>query len=156
MEGHPMPAKPIPDGYHTVTPYLISKDAARAIDFYKKAFGAEELMRFTDPSGKVGHAELKFGDSPIMMADEHPEMGYRGPQSLGGSTVGILLYVTDVDARFRQAISAGAKSLQPVMDKPYGDRAGTLEAAFGHVWTIATQKEDMTLEEMERRMKASG
>src|SRR5712692_6768313 len=111
-----MAVKPIPEGYHTVTPYLIVKGAAGAIDFYKQAFGATELMRLADPSGKVGHAEIKIGNSPIMLADEFPEMGIRGPRSLGGSPVIMLLYVEDVDARFSQAVAAGAKVLRPVKD----------------------------------------
>src|SRR5439155_26658746 len=108
--------KPIPEGYQSVTPYLIVKGAAQAIEFYKRALGATELMRFADPSGGVGHAEIKIGNSPIMLADEHPEMGYRGPQSLGGTAVSLLVYVEDVDARFSQAIAAGAKALRPVKD----------------------------------------
>ena len=109
-----MAVQPIPAGYHTVTPYLIVRDAANAIDFYKQAFGALELFRMAGPGGKIGHAEIKIGDSPIMLADEFPEMGFRGPESLGGSGVGILLYVEDVDGRFNQAIAAGGKELKPV------------------------------------------
>src|SRR5437763_14338970 len=120
-----MSVKPIPDGYHTATPYLIVKGAAEAIEFYKKAFGAKELMRFADPSGKVGHAEIKIGDSPIMLADEYPDMGIRSPQTLGGSPVIILLYVHDVDALTQQALAAGAKVERPVTDQFYGDRSGT-------------------------------
>jgi PhnB protein len=150
-----MIAKPIPEGYHTATPYLIVKDAARALEFYKKAFGAKELMRFADPGGKIGHAEIKIGNSPIMLADEHPDMGFRGPQSLGGSSVCILLYVEDVDAWFKRAIAAGGTELKPVKDQFYGDRSGTLTDPFGHVWTISTHKEDVPLEEMHRRMKAA-
>lgn len=150
-----MAPKPIPEGYHTATPYLIVKGAAEAIEFYKKAFGARELMRFADPSGKVGHAEIKIGNSPIMLADEYPDMGYRGPQSLGGSAVSILLYVEDVDRLFAQAIAAGGKVDRPVKDQFYGDRSGTLKDPFGHVWTIATHKEDLSPEEMHRRAAAS-
>jgi len=149
-----MAVKPIPDGYHTATPYLIVRDAARAIAFYIQAFGATELMRFADPRGKVGHAEIKIGDSPIMLADEFPEMGHRSPQSLGGAAVSILLYVEDVDARFSQAIAAGAKALKPVAEQFYGDRSGTLQDPFGHMWTLATHKEDVTLEEIHRRFEA--
>ena len=149
-----MAAKPIPVGYHTATPYLIARNAADAIEFYKRAFGATELMRLADPSGKVGHAEIKIGNSPIMLADEFPEMGFRGPQSLGGSAVSILLYVEDVDARFSQAIAVGAKALRPVTDQFYGDRSGTLEDPFGHVWTIATHKEDISPEEIYKRFEA--
>src|SRR5262245_30779118 len=122
-----MAVNPIPAGYHTATPYLIVRDAARAIEFYTRAFGAAELMRFADPHGRVGHAEIKIGDSPIMLADEVPEMGYCSPQSLGGAAVSIMLYVEDVDARFSQAIAAGAKARKPVADQFYGDRSGTLE-----------------------------
>src|SRR5262249_15899621 len=149
-----MAVKPIPDGYHTVTPYLIVNDAARAIEFYKKAFGARELMRFADPSGKVGHAEIQIGDSPLMLADEFPGMGFRGPQSLGGSPVSILLYVENVDALADRAVAAGAKVLRPVKDQFYGDRSGPFEDPFGHVWTIATHKEDLSLEELHKRSEA--
>lgn len=148
-----MGAKPIPEGYHTATPYLILKDAPRALEFYKKAFGARELMRFADPGGKIGHAEIKIGNSPIMLADESPDMGYRGPQSLGGTTVSIVLYVEAVDAWFARAIAAGGTELRPVKDQFYGDRSGTLADPFGHVWTIATHTEDVKPEEMHRRMK---
>jgi|SRR5438552_1321133 len=150
-----MAVKPVPDGYHTVTPYLIVKGAARALDFYKKAFGATEVMRLADPSGKVGHAEIKIGNSPIMLADEFPEMGIRSPQSIGGSGTSILLYVNDVDSLFSQAVAAGAKVLRPVKDQFYGDRSGTLEDPFGHMWSIATHKEDVPLEEINRRFEAS-
>jgi PhnB protein len=149
-----MAVKPIPDGYHTATPYLIVNGAAKAIEFYKQAFGAKELMRLSGPGGKVGHAEIQIGDSPIMLADEFPEMGARGPQSLGGSPMFILLYVEDVDARFSKAIAAGGKEVRPVKDQFYGDRAGTLEDPFGHKWTIATHKEDLTPEEINRRHEA--
>jgi PhnB protein len=148
-----MAVKPIPDGYHTVTPYLIVKGAANALEFYKKAFGAIELFRMPGPDGCVGHAEIKIGDSPIMMADEHPQMGYRGPQSLGGTTVSICLYVDNVDARFNQAVAAGATVFRPVQDQFYGDRSGTVTDPFGHVWTIATHKEDLTPEQVHQRMQ---
>jgi len=146
-----MAAKPIPDGYHTATPYLIVKGAAEALDYYKRAFGAVELFRMADPTGKVGHAEIKIGDSIIMLADEHPEMGFRGPESLGGSPIGIMLYVEDVDTRFNKAIAAGGKLLKPLQDQFYGDRSGSLTDPFGHVWTIATHKEDIAAEEIGRR-----
>jgi PhnB protein len=149
-----MAVRPVPDGYHTVTPYLIVKGAAQAIDFYKKAFGAVELMRIDAPGGKVGHAEIKLGDSPVMLADEFPEMGASSPQTIGGSPVGLLLYVPDVDAVFARAVSAGAKVLHPVADKFYGDRAGTVVDPFGHQWTVATHKEDVAPDELQRRAKA--
>lgn len=150
-----MAIKPIPDGYHTVTPYLIINGAAEAIDFYKRAFGATEILRMPDPKGRIGHAEIRVGDSVIMMADEHQEMGYRGPRSLGGTSVSILLYVDNVDTVFDRAIKAGAKSQRPVADQFYGDRMGTLEDPFGHVWTIGTHIEDVSPEEMQRRMAAA-
>jgi len=148
--------KPIPEGYHTATPYLIVRDAARAIEFYKKAFGAMELMRMADPSGKIGHAEIKIGDSPIMLADEVPGMGHRSPESLGGSPVSILLYVEDVDAVFNQAVAAGAKVQRPLADQFYGDRTGGVTDPFGHVWYVATHKEDVSPEEMRKRAAAAG
>ena len=146
-----MTAKPIPDGYHTATPYLIVKKAAEAIEFYKRAFGATELMRLVAPGGAVGHAEIKIGDSPIMLADESPDEGFRSPESMSGSAVSILLYVEDVDACFSQATAAGAKILRPVKDQFYGDRSGTLKDPFGHVWTIATHTEDISPSEINRR-----
>jgi PhnB protein len=150
-----MAVKAIPDGYHTVTPYLIVKDAARAIEFYKKAFGATELMRLAGPGGKVGHAEIKIGNSPIMLADEFPEMDIRSPQALGGTPVGIVLYLEDVDARFSQAVAAGATVDRPVKDQFYGDRSGTLVDPFGHKWTMATHKEDIAPEDINKRFEAS-
>ena len=148
--------KPIPEGYHTATPYLVIKDAAKAIEFYKKAFGAKEMMRMSQPDGRIGHAEIKIGDSPIMLADEFPEMGARSPQSLGGSPVSILLYVEDVDAFAKQAVSAGTKVVRPVKDQFYGDRSGSFEDPFGHQWHIATHVEDVALEEMHKRAAAAG
>ncbi len=147
--------KPIPDGYHTVTPYLIIKGAAKALDFYKKAFGAEELFRMDMGGGMIGHAEIKIGDSPIMLADEHPDMGYKSPKSYGGTPVSIALYVNDVDALAKQAIAAGAKVLRPVQNQFYGDRSGTFEDPFGHVWTIGTHIEDVSPEEMKKRAAAA-
>lgn len=147
--------KPIPEGYHTATPYLIIRGAADAIEFYKKAFGATELFRFPAPDGKIGHAEIKIGDSPIMLADEYPEMGYKGPQTLGGSPVSIMIYVADVDTVFNGAVASGASVKEPVSDKFYGDRIGTLTDPFGHVWHVSTHKEDISPEEMERRAKAA-
>ena len=149
-----MPAKPIPDGYNTVTPYLIIQGAAKAIEFYQRAFGAQELLRLEGPGGTIGHAEVKIGDSPIMLADEHPQMGYRSPQALGGTPVSLMLYVTNVDALFAQAVQAGCKVLRPVADQFYGDRSGTLSDPFGHVWTIGTHTEDVPEEEINRRFKA--
>jgi PhnB protein len=143
--------KPIPDGLHTVTPYLFVKGAAAAIEFYKKAFGAAEIMRFVQPDGRMGHAEIQIGDSRLMLADEFPEMNVRGPQSLGGSAVCICLYVPDVDALAKQALTAGAKAVRPVRDQFYGDRSGTFEDPFGYVWTIATHKEDLSPEEIAKR-----
>lgn len=144
----------IPKGYHSATPYLICKGAARAIDFYKQAFGATELMRFPGPGGSIGHAEIKIGDSPIMLADEAPQMGYRSPVSFGGSPVSIMLYVEDVDRVVDRAVKAGAKLERPVADQFYGDRNGTIQDPFGHVWTIGTHKEDVSPEEMQRRAAA--
>lgn len=150
-----MPVKPIPEGYHSVTPYLIIKGASTAIDFYKRAFGATELFRMPDASGKgVMHAEIKIGDSPIMLADEQPEM-YRGPQSLGGTPVSLMLYVDDVDTVFPRAVAAGAKVVKPVQDQFYGDRSGTLTDPFGHLWTISTHKKDVSPEEMMAHMGAA-
>jgi PhnB protein len=150
-----MAVKPVPDGYHTVTPYLIIDGAAQAIEFYKRAFGATELLRMPDAKGRISHAELKIGDSVIMLADEHHEMGYRGPRTLGGTAVSILLYMPDVDTVFDRAIKAGGKSRRAVADQFYGDRMGTLEDPFGHVWTIGTHIEDVSPEEMNRRMAAA-
>jgi PhnB protein len=144
--------KPIPEGYHAVTPYLIIKGADQAIEFYKQAFGAVEAFRMADPSSnKIGHAEIKMRDSHLMLADEYPEMGFLGPEAVGGSPVSLLLYVDDVDATFQNAIAAGAKAVKPVEDQFYGDRSGTLRDPFGHVWTVATHKEDVSFEEMKRR-----
>src|ERR1700682_1422100 len=148
--------KPIPEGYHTVTPYLIVNDGARAIQFDKKAFGAKELMRMAAPDGKIGHAEIKIGDSPIMLAAENSKMGARSPQSLGGSPVSILLYVADVDAVFNQAVAAGGKVDRPVAGQFYGDRTGGLTAPFGHVWYISTHKEDVSPDEVKKRAAAAG
>ena len=146
--------KPIPEGYHTATPYLIVRGAASAIEFYKKAFGATELFRMDAPGGKIGHAEIKIGNSPIMLADEVPEIGARSPQSYGGSPVTILLYVEDVDAVFNQAVAAGATVQRAVADQFYGDRSGGVTDPFGHVWYIATHKEDLSPEELRKRAAA--
>ena len=135
--------KPIPEGYHTVTPYLIVAGAAAALAFYKKAFGATESMRLTGPGGKIGHAEIRIGDSHVMLADEVPEIGARGPRSFGGSPVTIFLYVEDVDATVDRAVAAGGKLVRPVKDQFYGDRSGGVEDPFGHVWYVATHIEDV-------------
>lgn len=147
--------KPIPDGYHSATPYLIVKGAAEAIDFYERAFGATELLRMADRQGAIAHAEIKIGDSVIMLADENPNVGYVGPRSLGGSTVSILLYVADVDDMFERALKVGARAQRPVANQFYGDRSGTLEDPFGHFWTISTHVEDVPPEELKRRVEAA-
>lgn len=148
-----MAVQPIPTGYHTITPYLIVHDAAGAIDFYQRAFGAVESMRLMMPSGTVGHAELRIGDSTIMLADECPEMQARSPRAFGGTPVSLLLYVDDVDARFQQAIAAGGKEMRAVQDQFYGDRSGIVADPYGHVWTIATHQEDLSPEEVHRRFE---
>ncbi|MBU6952992.1 MULTISPECIES: VOC family protein [unclassified Hahella] len=145
--------KPIPDGYHSVTSYLIVKGAADALAFYKRAFDAEEIMRMNGPHGSIGHAEIKIGDSRVMLSDECPEMKFVGPQTLGGSPVALMLYVPDVDATFARAIAAGAKERLKVEDKFYGDRSGSLEDPFGHVWHIATHIEDVSEQELAERAK---
>lgn len=146
--------KPIPDGYHTVTPYLIIKNAANALEFYKKAFGAKELFRMPGPDGRVMHAEIQIGNSRLMLADECPEMNARSPQSLGGSPVSLLLYVENVDTFFNQAVSAGAKVDRPVKDQFYGDRSGSLSDPYGHAWHVATHVEDVPPAELEKRAAA--
>ena len=146
----------IPVGYHNITPYLMVRNAAAAIEFYKKAFNAVELMRFPGPGGKIMHAEVKIGDSPVMLAEEMPEEGHVGPQTLGGAGVSMMLYVEDVDTRFAQAVAAGATIKRPVQDQFYGDRTGTLVDPFGHVWSIGTHKEDVSMDEMQRRMAKLG
>ena len=147
-----MAVKAIPDGYHTATPYLIVNNAAEALKFYKEAFDATEIMRLTTPNGAIAHAEIKIGDSPIMLADEMPE--FRSPKSLGGTPVSIMLYVADVDTQFAKATRAGAQTQRPVQDQFYGDRSGTLQDPFGHIWTISTHKEDVPPEEMDKRVAA--
>jgi PhnB protein len=143
--------EPVPAGRGAPIPYLCIKGAAKAIDYYKKVFGAEELMRMADPSGRVGHAELKIGEGVVFLADEFPEMGVVGPESLGGSPVTIHLYVKDVDKVAEQATAAGGKMLRPVEDQFYGDRAGKLQDPFGHIWWISTHKEEVSPEEMKSR-----
>lgn len=150
-----MAVKPIPEGYHSVTPYLIIKGAALALDFYKKAFGATERMRLSGPGDQIGHAEMQIGDSVIMLADEFPQMGAKSPETIGGTPVGICLYVENADSLFRQALAAGGKEERPLQDQFYGDRSGTLIDPFGHKWTIATHIEDVTPEEIEKRMAAA-
>ncbi len=142
----------IPEGLHTVTPYLIVRGGAEAIEFYKKAFNASELFRMPMPNGKLGHAEIRIGNSQVMLADEATERNIRAPQSLGGTPVGLCIYVEDSDSLFNRAVAAGAKVNQPMTDQFYGDRSGTVIDPFGHQWTIATHKEDVSPEEMKQRM----
>ena len=144
-----------PDAYGHVSAYLAISGASEAIEFYKQVFGAQELGRFPAPDGKVGHAELKIGDTVVMLADEYPDMGYVGPQALGGSPVSLMLYVKDVDQVFQNAVELGAETLRPVENQFYGDRNGTLKDPFGHIWTIGTHVEDVTEVEMERRAAAA-
>ncbi len=146
--------KPIPDGYHSITPYLHIHGAARALDFYKQAFGARELVRLAGADGKIGHAEIMIGDSIVMLADEVPEMGIHSPSSLKGTSVSIVLYVEDVDKVVARAIKAGATIRRPLEDKFYGDRSATLADPFGHEWTVSTHLEDVEPEEFKRRMVA--
>lgn len=149
-----MAVSPIPAGYTSVTPYLIVRDAARAIEFYKDVFGATETLRLSDPAGKVNHAELRIGNAAVMLAEEMAEMGYRGPIAVGGTPVSLLLYVEDVDGVFEKALGAGAESKRPVADQFYGDRVGTLIDPYGHQWSIATHVEDVPEPEMRRRFEA--
>jgi PhnB protein len=146
--------KAIPEGYRSVTPYLIVADGTGAIDYYKRIFGAIEVMRIPGPGGKIGHAELRIGDSIIMLADENPQTGMRGPQSFGGSPVSFLLYVEEVDAVTAKAEMSGAKILRPPKDQFYGDRSATLVDPFGHQWTVWTHVEDVSPEEMQKRAAA--
>lgn len=146
--------RPIPKGYHAVTPYLSVQGAADAIGFYKKAFGAKEVMRMPGPGGTIGHAEIQVADSRIMLADEFPEMNFRSPRSVGGTPVNLHLYVPDVGKVVKKALAAGAKSLRPVADQFYGDRGGTVEDPFGHVWHIATHIEDVPMKELKKRAAA--
>lgn len=144
--------KPIPEGYHSITPYLIVRGAAKAIDFYCRAFGASELFRLPMPGGKVGHAEIKIGDSPLMLADEMPEMGIHAPDAPERNPVSLMIYVPNVDEVFAQALAAGATEVRPLQDQFYGDRSGMVRCPFGHSWTIATHIEDVPPEEINRRM----
>jgi len=143
--------RPIPEGHPAVSPYLIVDGADRALAFYRKAFGAKELMRHAGPDGRIGHAEIRIGDSIVMLADEHPEVGARGPRAFGGSAVRLHVYVKDVDAVARQAIAAGATVVRPVQDQFYGDRNGTLEDPFGHEWHLSTHIEDVSPAELRLR-----
>jgi PhnB protein len=146
--------KAVPSGHHTVTPYLVIKNAAKALEFYKEAFGATESYKLMLPDGRLGHAEIRLGDSVIMLADEFPEYGGKSPETLGGSAVSIHLYVEDADAFFNKALAAGAKERKPVMNQFYGDRSGELEDPFGHLWWVATHKEDVAPEELQKRVQA--
>lgn len=147
--------KPVPEGYHTATPYLIVNDGAKALDYYKSAFGATEIMRMAEPSGKIGHAEIKIGDSPIMLADEFPDMGAVSPKTLGGSPVSLMIYVDDVDAVVKKAVAAGGELTREIENKFYGDRSGSLTDPFGHQWHVSTHIEDVPPDEMERRAAAA-
>ena len=149
-----MAVKPTPDGYHSVTPYLIVRDAAKAIDFYRAAFGAVELLRMPMPDGSVAHAEVKIGDSPVMMGEENPAWGSKSPLTLGGTPAGLMIYVPDCDAVVARAVAAGATVLKPLADQFYGDRSGTVTDPFGHQWTVATHIEDVPPAEMQARMEA--
>ncbi|MBV8465357.1 MAG: VOC family protein [Burkholderiales bacterium] len=146
--------KPIPEGYRSVTPYITVKGGEAALEFYQKALGAKVRMKFQEPSGRLAHAEIEIGDSVVMMSDEFPEMGALSPKTLGGRTSSLLVYVTDVDVVFSRAIAAGGTVQRPVADQFYGDRVGTFEDPFGHAWSIATHVEDVSEEEMQRRMAA--
>lgn len=150
----PRKVNPVPSGYGSVTPYLHARGAAKAIAFYKKAFGAKELMRIGSPGGKIGHAELQIGSSRIMLADEHPEFGALSPAALGGSPVALHLYLEDVDKVVKRAVRAGATLDRPVENKFYGDRMGTVTDPFGHIWHVSTHIEDMTARELRRRAAA--
>lgn len=147
--------KAIPEGYHSITPFLVVKNCADAIEFYKKAFDAEERYRMNMPDGKVGHAELKIGDSVLMLADEFPEMKFLSPKSIGGSPVSMYVYVQDVDAMFNNAVTAGGIVLDGVKDQFWGDRHGRLEDPYGHLWSIATHKKDLSPDEMKRAAEAA-
>ena len=151
-----MGVKAIPDGYYSLTPYLVIKGAAEAIEFYKKVFGAVETVRMPGPGGRVMHAEVKIGNSMLMLSDENPERGYLSPSSRGGNTSSMMLYTDDVDAVFKKAVAAGARSDQPPTDMFWGDRMGNLTDPFGHSWAIATHKEDVSPDEMEKRMAMQG
>jgi PhnB protein len=144
---------PIPEGYHTITPYLLIGGASAAIDFYKQVFGATEALRLTGPDGRIGHAELKIGTSRLMLADEHPEMDFLGPNGRGGTPVTIHLYVEDADAVFSAAVAAGAAELRPLCDQFYGDRSGAVTDPWGHIWSIASRIEVLTTDEIQERFQ---
>ena len=148
--------KAIPDGYHSITPYITVEGGATAIEFYKKVFDAVERLRMDGPDGKIGHTELLIGDSVLMMSDEYPEMNARGPKTIGGSPVSLALYVTDVDAVVKKAVAAGATLERPVENRFYGDRTGTIKDPFGHTWHVGTHVEDVSPEELQKRAKAAG
>jgi uncharacterized glyoxalase superfamily protein PhnB len=150
----PNKAQAIPKGYHTVTPSIVVKGAAGAIDFYRKAFGAEELMRFPGPDGSIMHAEIRIGDSVVMLGDEMPEQGGRSPKSIGGTPVSFFVYKENVDAAWKQAVDAGAKTIMPLADQFWGDRTGCLEDPYGHRWWLAQHVQDLTPEEMQRNAEA--
>lgn len=152
----PGEVKAIPEGYHSVTPYLIVDGAAAAIEFYKKVFGAVEVMRMPAPGNRIGHAEIRIGDSHVMLADENAEMNARSPKTVGGSPLSLLVYVENVDDTVKRAVAAGARLDRPVEDKFYGDRMGAIEDPFGHQWYVGTHIEDVTPEEMKKRMAAMG
>ena len=143
----------IPKGYNTITPYLVIKGAAKAIDYYKRVFGATVVVRMDGPDGRVGHAELLIGNSRIMLADENPQMGYRSAESIGASPVSLLVYLPDCDKVVAKAVAGGAKILKPVEDQFYGDRSGFIQDPFGHFWSVATHIEDVSPKEMEERAK---
>ena len=148
-----MATKPIPEGYHTITPYLAVDDAAKAIDWYKKAFGAKERMRMEAPGGKIGHAELEIGDSLVMLSDPFPQASTKPPKELGGTSFSVMLYVEDVDAAFKQAVDAGATVSMELADMFWGDRFGQVRDPFGHVWSMVTHTEDLSPEQMAERGK---
>ena len=150
-----MPTKPIPEGYHTLSAYLAVDDAAKAIDWYKTAFGAEEVVRMHGPDGKVGHAELQIGDSKLMLSDPFPQSSTTPPKEMGGSTAGLFMYVEDVDAVVKKAVDQGATVVMEVADQFWGDRFGTISDPFGHTWSIATHVEDLSPEEIEERGKVA-
>jgi PhnB protein len=150
----PRKVKSIPDGYHSITPYLCVSGAAGAIEFYARAFGAAEVMRLAQPDGRVGHAEVRIGDSHVMLADEFPDMNFRSPMTIGGAAVHLHLYTEDVDAMVTRAVAAGATLLRPVQDQFYGDRVGTVADPYGHVWHVSTHKEDLSMEELGKRAAA--